>query len=79
MTTLEQTIQVVSQYLHAPVKADTALLRETYMDSMDMAELSCVIESHFDIEVRWIEWQSIITPDITVEDIAKLVTNHLKK
>jgi acyl carrier protein len=78
MTTLEQTIQVVSQYLHAPVKEDTALLRDTYMDSMDMAELSCVIESHFDIEVRWSEWQSIITPDITVEDIAKLVTNHLK-
>lgn len=79
MTTLEETIQVVSQYLQTPVKAHTALLQETYMDSMDMAELSCVIESHFNIEVRWIEWQCIITPDITVEDIAKLVTNHLKK
>lgn len=79
MDTSKQVIEVISQFLNHPVTEDTRLLRETYMDSLDMAELSCIIESHFNIEVRWSEWMTITNPDLTVGDIVKLVDNHLKQ
>ena len=78
MTTLEQVTHLVSSYLHEEVGADTLLMQDTYMDSMDIAELTCILEKHFELHhLHWRDWDKVITPSMTCRTIASFIDNQL--
>ena len=78
MTTLEQVTHIVSSYLHEEVGADTLLMQDTYMDSMDVVELSCMLEQHFELgNIDCRDWDKVITPSITCRTLASFIDQQL--
>lgn len=70
----DKIIAIISRHLNEDVAIGTKLHQETYMDSMDYAELSIAIETHFHFEARWSEWDALFAdPELTVADIVRFV------
>lgn len=67
-------IAIISRQLHEDVAPGTKLHEDTYLDSLDYAELSIALEDKFRFEARWSEWDELFRkPDLTVLDIVSFV------
>jgi len=70
----DKIIAIISRHLNEDVAIGTKLHQETYMDSMDYAEISTAIETRCHFEARWSEWDALFAdPELTVADIVRFV------